>query len=295
MQDSESEVYETIENSSDELLLKRADDKNFDLKARLNKISDDESDLMQIHRAAKIVTCIASGVNTLSEIGEYCGLSKSSVYRLLKALEKAHFIIYNNFSRKYLIGELITDIAINPEIYYDYLYLCSGKEVEELAQYTGETVLLMVMVGLRQFRVRSIASKYDLRVFEGDRNSRPVFGGAGSLVLLSQLKDQALMLALKSIQWEKINGSVPVSYKSLLTRMKNIRNKGYYITSGERLPGALCIAVRVKNYSLPTALLLLGPVFRMKDKQNDYLDLILKKAKEIESNLAALSNSNNSD
>jgi DNA-binding IclR family transcriptional regulator len=274
--------------SSDGHLLKRTDDKKSDLKAHLVEIPGDDDDLIQIHRAAKVITCIANGVNTLSEIGEYCGLSKSSVHRLLKALEKSHFIIYNDFNRRYMIGEMFTDIATNPEIYYDYLYLCSGNEMEDLARYTQETIILLVLVGLRQFKVRSIPSPHDLRVFEGIRSSRPVFAGAGSEVLLSQLDDEALNSALKTIQWVKVTDRSLINQRSLMVRLKKMRRDGYAISSGERISGAVCIAVPVKNYSLPAALLLLAPQFRMKGKQAEYLELMLKKAKEIEANLTSL-------
>jgi IclR family transcriptional regulator, KDG regulon repressor len=273
---------------SDAALLKRTGDKNFGLKAKLDEISDEGSDLIQINRAAKVITCIANGVNTLSEIGEYCGLGKSSVHRLLKALEKSHFIHYNEFNRRYLIGEMITDIAAKPETYHDYLYMCSGDEVEEVAEYTGETVVLLVLVGLRQFKVRAISSKYDLGVASGTRSSKPVFAGAGSQVLLSQLDDDQLTAAVKSVRWTKITGHSITSPSSILSRLKKIRSQGYSISSGERIPGCLCIAVPVLNYTLPTALILLGPLFRMKSKQSEYLTLMLKKAHQIELNLSAI-------
>jgi IclR family KDG regulon transcriptional repressor len=282
-------------NLSNKLLFKRDVDKNPGLKARLEELSDEDADLIQIQRAAKVITCISNGVDTLSEIGEYCGLGKSSVHRLLKSLEKSHFILYNEFNRQYLIGEMITDIASKPETYHDYLYMCSGNEVEEVAEYTGETVILLVLVGLRQFKVRAISSKYDLGVASGNRSSKPVFAGAGSHVLLSQLDDDQLSTAVKSVSWTKVTGRSLTSPSSIVSRIKQIRKQGYALSSGERIPGCLSIAVPVLNYTLPTALILLGPSFRMKSKQAEYLTLMLKKAHQIELNLAALSKSKKSD
>ena len=112
--------------------------KNFDLKNILDQSDDVKPDMIQIHRASKVITCISNGVNTLSDIADYCGLSKSSSHRLLKALEKSNFIMYNSFARQYSIGLLITDIALKPETYHDYLNICAGKELEELAASTGE-------------------------------------------------------------------------------------------------------------------------------------------------------------
>lgn len=263
----------------------RVDEINRDLKNILDSKDDGQPDMMQIHRAAKVITCISNGISSLSDIADYCQLSKSTVHRLLKALEKSRFIIYNMFTRQYLIGELITDIAARPETYHDYLKICAGKEMEELAAVTEETVMLSVMVGLRQVRVLSIPSKHDLRVVEGSRKAAYVFAGAGSQILLAQLKDDELKAALKHHKMEKFTSTTIVDRESLLARIHKIRAQGYAVTAGERMAGAMCVAVPVRNYVLPVSLLIVGPESRMKDKIEGFVDLSLTIADRISFNL----------
>ncbi len=263
----------------------RFDGAEFDLKEVLGSADERQLDMMQIHRAAKVITCVGNGVNTLSGIADYCRLSKSTVHRLLKALEKSRFVIYDTFNRRYLIGELITDIAARPETYHDYLKMCAGKEMEELAEITEETVMLTVMVGLRQMRVLSIPSKHDLRVVEGPRKAAYTFAGAGSQVLLAQLKDEELKAALKPCKPEKLTSLTVTDKESLMTRIKKIRQQGYAISAGERMSGAVCIAAPVRNYILPAALVVVGPESRMKDKTASFVDLLLTIADRISFNL----------
>ena len=274
-------------NNKNQLALsdERIEEINRDLKSVLGGKDDEQVDMMQIHRAAKVITCISNGINSLSEIAYYCQLSKSTVHRLLKALEKSRFIMYNIFNRQYLIGTLITDIAARPETYHDYLKMCAGKEMEELAAITEETVMLGVMIGLRQVRVLSIPSKHDLRVVEGSRKAAYIFAGAGSQVLLAQLKDDELKTALKHFKIEKLTSLTVVDKEAMLARIQKIRQQGYAVSSGERMLGAMCVAAPVRNYILPTSLLIMGPESRMKEKTASFVDLLLTIADRISFNL----------
>jgi IclR family KDG regulon transcriptional repressor len=265
----------------------RFDEKDLDLKNVLGG-AEEPLDMIQIHRAAKVITCIGNGVNSLSDIADYCRLSKSTVHRLLKALEKSHFVIYNHFTRQYLIGDMITDFAAKPETYHDYLKICAGKEMQELAEITEETVMLSVMVGLRQMRVLSIPSKHDLRVVEGSRRAAYIFAGAGSQVLLAQLKDEELKAALKHFKLEKLTSLTVVDKESMMARIRRIRQQGYAVSAGERITGAMCIAAPVRNYVLPASLIVVGPESRMKEKTSSFIDLLLTIADRISFNLVEI-------
>jgi IclR family transcriptional regulator, KDG regulon repressor len=270
----------------------RVEEINRDLRNALRGQDDEPIDMMQIHRAARVITCISNGVNTLSEIADFCQLSKSTVHRLLKALEKSSFIMYNALNRQYLIGTLITAIAASPDTCHDYLKICAGKELEELADITEETVMMNVMVGLRQVRVTAILSKHDLRVVEGSPQAAYIFGGAGSQVLLAQLKDDELKTALKHLKLDKLTGLTVSNREALLARIQKIRKQGYAITYGERMPGVIGVAAPVRNYVLPAGLLIIGPECRMKDKTANIVDLLLTIADRISFNLTDISKPN---
>ncbi len=51
---------------------KRLDEKGFDLKNVLGGAEEERPDMMQIHRAARVITCISNGVSSLSDIADYC-------------------------------------------------------------------------------------------------------------------------------------------------------------------------------------------------------------------------------
>ncbi len=81
-----------------------------------------------IYRAANILTCVSNGFNSITDIAEYCGLSKSTVHRLLKALGESNLIVQDPVSREYYLGQLITKLLTKPHITHEYLEFCAKKK-----------------------------------------------------------------------------------------------------------------------------------------------------------------------
>jgi DNA-binding IclR family transcriptional regulator len=263
----------------------RFEERNRELINILDNSSNEHPDMIQIHRASRIITCISNGVNSLSEIADYCKISKSGTHRMLKALEKSHFITYNPFSRKYLIGDLITGITSKPNINHEYLIVNSNLEMEELATITEETVNLTVLSGLGQITIRTLPSKYHLRVVESVNAAEFSFGGAISHVLLSQVKENELDLVLRNRRPEPLTNYSITDREALLAEVQKTRLQGYEVTVGERIIGAMCISAPIRNYIIPAALGIIGPEARMKEKTTNFLKLLLDVSNRISYNL----------
>ncbi|MBN1188298.1 MAG: IclR family transcriptional regulator [Dehalococcoidales bacterium] len=275
-----------INNNQKELdLTRRIEEKNRELKTLLDDNDNERPDMMQIHRAARIITCISNGVNSLSEIAGYCKISKSGTFRILKAMEKANFIVYNPFSRKYLIGNLITGINSKPNINHEYLIVNSNLEMEELANISEETISLIVLSGLGQVTIRTIPSKYNLRVVEGTNMPAFSFNGAISHVLLAQVKDDELKMILKNKRPEPLTNYSITESEALISDIVKTRLQGYDISISERIIGAMCISAPIRNYLVPAALGILGPEARMKEKTSSFVKLLLDVSNRISYNL----------
>jgi DNA-binding IclR family transcriptional regulator len=263
----------------------RFEKRNPELINILDDSSEEHPDMIQIHRASRIITCISNGVNSLSEIADYCKISKSGTHRILKAMEKSHFIIYNPFGRKYLIGDLITGITSKPNINHEYLIVNSNLEMEEVATITEETVNLTVLSGLGQITIRTIPSKYHLRVVEAVNALEFSFGGAISHVLLSQVKDNELDMVLRNRRLEPLTNYSITEKEALLAEVQKTRLQGYEVTVGERIIGAMCISAPIRNYLIPVALGIIGPEARMKDKTSNFVKLLMDVSNRISYNL----------
>jgi DNA-binding IclR family transcriptional regulator len=239
-----------------------------------------------VYRAMDILTCLSSGTDTLTEITDCTNLNKPTVYRLLKTLEEVRMVTQDPITHHYYLGPLIQKIASNPGTNHHYLITCAMPELRQLWEATGETVELNIMIGLQYARIYEIPSRYELKVIAGPDPVGPIFVGATAKVLLSQLDNPELKAALKNIKISHVTEHSVTDRAELMAQAQEIRNQGYAISLGERIDGALCISVPVKNYFWPVALSIVGPEMRFSPRAEKTLKDLLLSAEQVTKNIA---------
>lgn len=252
------------------------------------KIKNNHTSIRSVYRAVNILICLSDGINTLTEITTATGLSKPTVYRVLKTLEELHMVAYDPRSRRYYLGPLITRLASNPKTNHYNLITCAHDEIRKLWDVTGENVELNIMVGSQYERIYEIMGKHKIKVYEGADPVGPVFVGSAAKVLLSQLGDRELRLVLKNINIKQVTEHSVTDKKLLLAQIKETRQQGYATSYGERIAGALCVSAPVKNYFWPVALSLVGPEIRLAPKVEDTIKRIIASARRITENVKEL-------
>jgi DNA-binding IclR family transcriptional regulator len=205
---------------------------------------------------------------------------------LLKTLEELRTVTQDPVTHHYFLGPLIQKIASNPETNHQYLITCAMAELRQLWEASGETVELNIMVGIQYARIYEIPSRYELKVVAGPDPVGPIFVGATAKVLLSQLDDAELKAALKNIKISHVTEYSVTDRTELLSQAKETRKQGYATSYGERIDGALCISVPVKNYFWPVALSIVGPQMRFKPRIKNALKELISSAERISSNIS---------
>jgi IclR family KDG regulon transcriptional repressor len=237
--------------------------------------------IRSVYRAVNILICLANDINTITDIARTCQLTKPTVYRLLKTLEEMTLVTQDHATRRYYMGPLINHIAANPYANHHYLISCAMEELRHLWNYSGETVELNIMIGLQYIRIYEIQSKYDLKVVQGPDPVGPVYVGATAKVLLSQLTDADLEMAIKNIVISRVTEHSVTDTNQLKEHIAQIRKQGYGISYSERITGALCISAPVNNYFWPVALSLVGPEGRLQSREKETLNEVINSAKRI--------------
>lgn len=237
--------------------------------------------IRSVYRAVDILVCLSNGIDTLSEITARTHLSKPTVYRLLKTLEELLMVTQDPKTHHYYLGPLVHQIASNPETNHQYLTSCAFEELRCLWENSGETVELNTMVGLRYARIYEIPSKYDLKVINGPDPVGAVYVGAPAKVLLSQFDDDELNAIVRNIKLTRVTESSVVDRVQLLRQVRKVRERGYEISLGERIPGAMCVSAPVKNYYWPVALALIGPEMRLKPNLQRTIEEVVASADRI--------------
>jgi len=179
------------------------------------------------------------------------------------------------------MGPLINYISSNPYANHHYLINCAMEELRHLWNFSGETVELNIMIGLQYIRLHEIQSKYDLKVVQGPDPVGPIYVGAAAKVLLSQLNDEDLEMAMRNIVISRVTEHSVTDKNVLKAQIEQIRKQGYGVSYSERITGALCISAPVDNYFWPVALSLVGPEGRLKPREKETLDEVKTSALHI--------------
>ena len=235
-----------------------------------------------LERSTNILLCLSNGINTNTEIAKYCNYSTSTVHRLLNVLKNLNWVVQDKINHKYYLGPVINHMLSNQADTHRYLLINSLQEMARLSHFSRETVSLSVMVQLRTVVLHFIPSEQELKIVEPDSAQGTQFAvGATARVLLSQLDEEEIKEVLSKVDILEISGKSTADRKYLVAKLMDIRRKGYGISYGERIAGAMCISAAVKNYSYPVALSILGPENRLKPRAAGIMEEIMAAASRI--------------
>ena len=212
-----------------------------------------------IARGADVLKSLSGGLDRVSEISEQIRLSKSTVHRLLKSLEKSQLVIQDPVTRRYFLGPLVLNLSSKPIVAHQSLIVSAHKEMKYLRDLSRETVVLHVRVGLERICLEELESLENIKYTAGKGYMAPIYIGSAGKVLLGELGDDELQLLLKNLTLVRIGPNTITDKKVLLKELEKVRKQGYATSFGERLPEVASISVPIRGYGCPVALSVLGP------------------------------------
>jgi DNA-binding IclR family transcriptional regulator len=246
-----------------------------------------QSTYKSISRAVKILTCLSDGMNTVTEIAQHCDLSKPTVSRLLKAIEKSNLAIRDPVHRKFYLGPLLNHLVANPKTTHLNLITLSIGEMNRLSKICGETVVLGILIGNRNIRLHMIPSIHNIRIY-GENDEGPdglKLQGAATKALLSQLDRREIIQVIHNIKSEGDNNQSEIDEKEFIQQLKQIKSQGYAISHAEKIAGGLAISIPIKGYNFPAVLSIVGIESRFKPLVPELIPEAIASANRISSNL----------
>jgi len=214
---------------------------------------------------------------TLSELAGAVAAPTTSVLDLLRGLADQGYVVREG--RAYRLG---------PEAYLLAGRILAGRNIgqivrpalEALSAVTGETSGLALLSNDRteMIHIEFVSGSSPIR-FEptiGERHT--LHNGAGGRLMLSLLPDEEVDRYLASAQLAKSTPDTVTSKSRLKDILAAARRDLFTATFGENVPGAAAFAAPVFNQAEQPAgaLLLIGPVERMRAKQDLFLNLTCK-------------------
>ena len=233
-----------------------------------------------IVRAAEILKYLSQGVSKLTEISRRLDVNKASVHQIMKTLESKHLVSQDPSTRRYYLGPLIQTLAANPITVHQILSKLAAPELDRLRDTTGETVVLQIRMGGQRLILEMATSHHAIRYYPENIHTAPIHAGAAGKILLAEMDEPNLDDILNRLKLIKVGPNTITDKNKLKSELRAIRSEGYAISCGETIGGAAGIAVPVKNYSSPAAIVIVGPEERIRDNK-DFIVSELKRSAEI--------------
>jgi DNA-binding IclR family transcriptional regulator len=185
---------------------------------------------------------------------------------------------------RYYFGPLFGQLVTSKVIEHEDLIRCAMDDMQHLARIHKEVIALDILMGICVVSLYEIPSEHSIRLIRSNNKVGPLRIGASAKVLLAQLKDERFVTAMKHLNLKKSTDNSVTDKIVLAAQVKETRQKGFAVSYGEIVPGALCISAPIHNYSSPAALSVVGPEIRLKEKQT----LIIRDLKKVSRRISGI-------
>lgn len=228
--------------------------------------------IVAIERATDVLSLFAdSDEPTLgvTEIAQALGLSKAVVYRILSSFRAKGFVELDEATRRYALGPRVLHLGL---AYMNRLDVptVARPAMEGLSRITNETATLSLRTGWTRVYVDQVTPERDVKMVVQLGLQVPLHAGASSKAFLAFLdpEEQKEYLAR---QLERLTPLTITNVRALRSELREIRERGYAVSLGERLEGAGSVAAPILGYDgRPVAVIsVCGPVERFRTEVDD--------------------------
>lgn len=185
---------------------------------------------------------------TLARIGKATGLSRSTAFRILRALTDDRLLHFRQSDRTYHIGPLAFELGLAGGDYAD-LREEWRETVSAIAARTGLTSYLMARSGDEAVCLLCVQGSAAVRAIPIDVGQRVPLGiGAGGLVMLAALDDgEVRRIASNHEQSFDAFPSRTLSIEQIETRVRETRQRGFSVSQGTVASGVSGIGVLIPD------------------------------------------------
>lgn len=184
------------------------------------------------------------GITTLSNM---LLMGKSSVFQLIKVLEKLEYIEKDELNDKYVLTTKLLELMNHSmSSYYERTNI--HNYLKKISDYTGKWTYF----GLRNNKNRIVyvdryASENALSIYTNIGDSPLPHCTAHGKALIAFLTIEQIEEVIQQNGLEKFTDKTLTTKEALLEELRKIRNQGYAFDDEERTPGVRCIAAPVFN------------------------------------------------
>lgn len=220
------------------------------------------SGVQSIERAFAILRALSLGPEGLTSIAERTGLPKSTVARILSALEAEGAVVQRGSRGLYELGQTLDELSPAGRS-GSHLMRMARPFLNELVFQTNERAGLSIREGRDVLYLDHVAAVNEVEVRDWTGLRTPLHSIASGLVLLAHA-DAAELNAYFTEPLEKVTEHTITDPTIITERVARIRGDGYGWTSQEFVEGISSVAAPVRGTSglVEAAIHVHGPTYR---------------------------------
>jgi IclR family KDG regulon transcriptional repressor len=226
------------------------------------------------------------GPGGVRELERHLGISKSTVHRILSALESSEMVVFRFDTQSYEIGPGFLTLlsAFNQR---NELINAARGPVHELHRQTGETVEISVIVAHSRLILYAMESDLPLRYASLVGSLNPLHSGSTGRTLLATCTDAELDEHIASMSFDPVSPRTITDRALFREKVLETRDRGYEASWEESYEGLAGCSVPVACRSpRNVALGIYGPSSRFTEEGlQGYVKLLRGAAAEIEHKL----------
>ncbi|MGH9373690.1 MAG: IclR family transcriptional regulator [Vicinamibacterales bacterium] len=235
----------------------------------MNSPADSVYRVQVLDRAAGILQILADARTDLgpADIAARLSLHKSTIHRLLAALELHGYIRKQQGTGKYSLGLKLFELGSRAVARLD-LHDCAQPLAENLVEQTGETVHVCVADDGQMVSVVIAESPRTVRTPATVGRRTPMHCTAVGKSWLAWVPADALEALLERHPPRAYTPNTIVARPALMDELRRIRACGYAVDEEEIELGLRCVGAPVRNHSgnVVAAISVAGPAFRISRK-----------------------------
>ncbi len=236
-----------------------------------------------LKKAIEILKLIAADTAPLgvTDISKKLGISKSTTFGILKALEGEGFLYKEPVSKKYSIGQALVDLS--QQVFKGIeITTIARPHLEKLEELVDETVFLGIMEENKVKVLDVIEARKPFKITSPIGTKFPITASVLGKVFLSALDDEEVKRLLKEIGLPRYTENSITDPARFLEEIEKTRRIGYGIDSEEYLKGIRAIATLIYAQDKPVgAIWIVGFAHAMKDEKLPRMIQHLKETEKI--------------
>ncbi|MRR12566.1 IclR family transcriptional regulator, partial [bacterium] len=199
-----------------------------------------------IARAATILRALERNPEGLSlgEIAKLVDLSRSTVQRIVDALDRERLVLASSMGRGVRLGPALLRLAA--ATHFEIGEMARGT-MEALSRETGETVDLSVLDDDKIVFVHQVVGSHALRAVSAVSEAFPLHCTSPGKVFLASLDEVKLARLKKRIKLTRFTPATIVSWSALEKELETVRRTGIGADREEYTPGISAVAVLLEG------------------------------------------------